>query len=370
MTHTNDKNRLALIQNELQQIIINGIGDNDLHSIPDDIPILDLGIGSLALVEGLRQVYDHFGVLVSIRRVIEGQITIGTLALYIEQELYFQKSPKKKTGSTQWKIERQIPLAPSQQHLGFLSRYSKEAGAAFHEALILHLDGALHGPALHAAVEEVGNRYEALCTALNPENNTLEIGTGETLELTVSPITAGQLHQQLVSIVARPFEIGKRLFRAELLRISETEHVMVLVGHLLVIEQKALKVILNDIATLYYEYSHDQEASSASLTIQWPDYLALSKTSERITAHQLAKSFWKEYFSSGIPSLELPLDFVRPAIKNYAGSRVSVQLTPALSERLNHYAVSEGFSPETVLLAAISIFLHRVADLNDLIIGI
>src|SRR5258706_7811744 len=141
MPQPNGKIDLSIIRNELQQIMINGLSDHDLRSIPDDIPILDLGISSLALVEGMRQVYDHFGVLVSIRRVIEGQITLGTLALYIEQELNSQQSLKKRSQAmpAQWQVERQTPLAPSQQHIGFLSRYSNEAKAAFNDALLLRL---------------------------------------------------------------------------------------------------------------------------------------------------------------------------------------------------------------------------------------
>src|SRR5436189_3554825 len=107
MPQANGKPNLSQIRTEIQQIIINGIGHADLRSIPDDIPILDLGVSSLALVEGMRQVYDRFGVLVSIRRVIEGQITIGTLALYIEQELNSQQSLKKKSQDAQWQAERQ-----------------------------------------------------------------------------------------------------------------------------------------------------------------------------------------------------------------------------------------------------------------------
>src|SRR6185503_6898840 len=186
MPPSNGKFNIPQIQKELQQIIINIMGHGDVRSIPDDVPILDLGVSSLALVEGMRQVYDRFGVLVSIRRVIEGQITIGTLALYIEQELSSQQSLKKKSQSaTPWKVERQIPLAPPQQHPGFLIRYSNEAGSAYNEALLLRLQGTLHGPALHAAIEEIGNRYESLRTALHPELNALEIGTGEALELVV-----------------------------------------------------------------------------------------------------------------------------------------------------------------------------------------
>src|SRR5215212_6362656 len=136
MPQPNGKADLSKIRNEIQQIIIKIAGDG-LRSIPDDVPILDLGVSSLALVEGMRQVYDRFGVLVSIRRVIEGQITIGTLALYIEQELNQQSNKKRSQTNSEWKTERQVQLAPSQQHLAFLSRYSSEAGAAFNEALVL-----------------------------------------------------------------------------------------------------------------------------------------------------------------------------------------------------------------------------------------
>jgi acyl carrier protein len=213
MPQVNGKLSLSQIRTEIQQIILSGLGNGDLRSIPDDVPILDLGVSSLALVEGMRQVYDHFGVLVSIRRVIEGQITIGTLALYIEQELNSQQSLKKKsqTEPPQWKAERQTPLAPSQQNIGFLSLYASEAGSAFNEALLLRLHGALHGPALHAALEEAGNRYESLRTALNPNQHTLDVGTGEALELAVAPVAPQQLQMRLLDIVARPFEIGKRL---------------------------------------------------------------------------------------------------------------------------------------------------------------
>ena len=369
MPQLNGKADLSKIRNEIQQIIIKIAGDG-LRSIPDDVPILDLGVSSLALVEGMRQVYDRFGVLVSIRRVIEGQITIGTLALYIEQELNQQSNKKRSQTNSEWKIERQIQLAPSQQHLAFLSRYSNEAGAAFNEALVLRLKGTLHGPALHTAVEEIGNRYESVRTALDPELNALNIGTGEALELTVSPVTAGQLQERLTEIVARPFEIGGRLFRAELLRISDTEHVLVLVGHSLVLEGHALRLILNDIAELYRVFSHDQDAKAAPLILQWKDYLALSETDEAKAAQDQAGKYWKHSLSSNLPHLELPADHPRPAVKKYYGSRVNLTLDSAIHQRLQAYAASENLKAETILLAAFTAFIHRLSDLSDLVIGV
>ena len=361
---------ISQIRKEIQQIIVNILRRSDLHSLPDDIPILDMGVSSLMLVEGMRQVYERFGVLVSIRRVIEGQITIGTLALYIEQELNSQHSLKKKSQLAQWQVEREIQLAPSQQHVGFLTRYSPEAGAAFNEALVVQLNGSLHGPGLHTAMEEAGKRYESLRTALNPEQNSLDIGTGEPLELVVTPVSANQMQACLTEIVARPFEIGRRLFRAELLRLSENEHVLVLVGHALVIEPQGLHVILNDIAELYRLYSLDQEAGTAPLAFQWTDYLALSNTEEAKDRQERAEKYWKNLFASGVPRLEWPTDHPRPAIKKYAGSRVALKLDGVLQKRLRAFADSEGLDPETIFLATFTAFVHRLCDAPALVVGI
>ena len=57
MPPSNGKFNIPQIQKELQQIIIAILGRGDVRSIPDDVPILDLGVSSLALVEGMRQVY-------------------------------------------------------------------------------------------------------------------------------------------------------------------------------------------------------------------------------------------------------------------------------------------------------------------------
>jgi len=359
------------IQDELQRIIIETFG-GDLTSLPDDVPILDLGIGSLALVEGMRRVYDHFGVLVSIRRVIEGQVTLGGLALYIEQELNNQRSLKKRAhpASPQRTVEREVPLARSQQHIAFLSRYSSEAGAAFNEALVLRLDGTLDGPALQAAIEEAVGRYEALRTALNPDGDTLIVGSGEPLQLVVSPVKSSELDQRLEELVTRPFEAGKPLFRAELLRLSELEHLLVLVGHALVVDRQALTLILEDIARLYGLFSRDESAGPAPLAIQWADYLALGDTPEAQEARGRAKTYWQEAYASGLPRLELPADRPRPTVKRYGGARVALQLHSGLEQSIRAWAEAESQGPNLALFSAFAAFLQRVADQADLVVGI
>src|SRR6187397_225950 len=78
------------IRTVLRQIVADVVGA-DPSDIDDDVPLLDIVTSSLALVEGLRRLYDRYGVLVSIRRIVEAQAGIDALALYVAQALQTQQ---------------------------------------------------------------------------------------------------------------------------------------------------------------------------------------------------------------------------------------------------------------------------------------
>src|SRR5438093_185436 len=121
---------ISQIRQELRQIVSDVIGE-DLSDIEDDAPLLEYVTSSLALVEAIRRDYDRFGVLISIRRVLEGQANLIALSVYIDQALKTQKKHARVAHAG-----REIPLAPSQQHIAFLARYSSGASAAYNESLI------------------------------------------------------------------------------------------------------------------------------------------------------------------------------------------------------------------------------------------
>ncbi len=371
MTPTQTNPDSSQIRAELQRLILEAFGET-LPYMPTDVPILDLGISSLALVEGMRRVYDRFGVLVSIRRVIEGQVTIGSLALYIEDELKNAQNQQRLASAVrgEWKIQRDVPLAASQQHVAILSRYSDEASAAFNEVMLVRMVGELHGPALQAALEEAANRFDALRTALNPDGDTLQIGDGEALDLQVSPVPAAQLDSRLTEIVSAPFASGKRLFRAELLRLSENEHILALVGHALLLDQQALGLLLTSIAELYGQFARDEQTVAAPACLQWTDYLALGETHAAQQAREISRDYWQAQLGGELPRPEFPADHPRPAIKKYKGIRQSTPLDAALEKKLTGWAKSAGFSHQAVFLAAGMIYLQRLSSTPELIIGV
>jgi myxalamid-type nonribosomal peptide synthetase MxaA len=378
--NNNQPSNLTFIRATLRQIVGEVI-EVEAEQVDSELPLLDLVNSSLALVEGMRRVYEQFGVLVSIRDVLEGQTDLNGLADYIHQGLQAQRngrnqdaptpapSPKKKQG-------RRVPLFPTQHHVAILMRYSPAAAAAFNESLAIRLTGALDGPALQAALETAVERHESLRMALSPDRDMLEIIEGERPSLSVSPCPAAELDGRLVAMGQRPFAPGEPLFRAELLRLSETDHVLVLVSHALLLDREALVVLLQDVAALYNLYTRDEEPSSTtSPAAQWTAYMNQRQAEISATARTEAESFWRETFSHGVPRLELPADHPRPPVKNYDGGRLVLPLEPKLVQQLHSWAAASGEKLANVrahaaFFTAFTTLLHRLAGQPELVVGV
>jgi len=374
MKQSGDYLTLPQIRAELLRIIGEVLGE-ELLAIPDDTPILDFVLSSLALVEGMRRIYERFGVLISIRRVIEGQATLAGIAAYIEQELVTQRSrnsetPQLREAETKAVVSRQLKLAASQRHVGFLARYSSEAAAAFNEALAVRLEGSLDGPALQAAADAVADRYEALHTSLSPDQDELSVCPEQPLELLVSQCQAEDLEQRLAGMVGRPFLPGERLFRAELLRLSDDQHVLVLVSSALVVDFEALQIVLGEIARYYSAYAQDQDPGVGLPALQLTDYMAVGEVNIALQARHAAQAFWQNAFSADWPPLELPGDHPRPPVKHYAGARLALPLGRDFVLRLQRWAQSQGMTLDEVIFGALTVYLSRLAGQGELVVGV
>ncbi len=369
----NNDTKARDIRSELLSIIEDVLGET-LPPIPDDTPLLDFILSSLALVEGMRRLYEHFGVLVSIRRVVEGQVTLGGLAAYIEQELQQKgqeiaarlESVQQTTGAD----VRRIPLAPSQQHAGFLFRYASNASAAFNEAIAVQLAGQVDGVALQSSIETVAARYEALRTSYHPDVDVLIVTSEPSLKLTLSTADIADIPDRLSEAVSRPFGYDEPLFRAELIRADKDLHFLIVVTHALVMDQEALRLVLEEIATGYSAFTRNQELGDLFPALQWTDYLAMGEADLWKEVRSEAEKYWLSQFEDGGPAFELPSDFPRPAIKQYSGSSRSIDLSPALTGRVRARSTEMQMDFEVLIFSVFSLYLARLTSQEELIIGV
>jgi amino acid adenylation domain-containing protein/thioester reductase-like protein len=198
----------------------------------------------------------------------------------------------------------------------------------------------------------------------------LIVQPGQPLELAVFPCPPDALDARLADLVRRPILPGERLFRADLLRLAERQHVLVLVSHALVVEPEALHTLLAELAAFYSAFAEDRDPQPSFPALQWTDYLAMGEADAARQARETAQDFWRERLTPDWPRLELPADFPRPAIKRYAGARVARPLPTELADQLRAWAQTLGLTPADVIPAACAVYLSRLAGQPDLVLGI
>ncbi len=351
------------VRAELRQIIGDVIGA-DISHIEDEAPLLEYIPSSLTLVEGLGRVHERFGVLVSIQRILAAEATIGSLAIAVHEALgRDEDEPDEDDGTGAGVAATRLPLAESQRHVGFLMRYSPGASGAYNEAVAVRLTGPLELRRLEAAIGAVAQQRQALHAALDQESDALELRPDQPLRLTIKKTTAAEAPSFVNEIVERAFEPGERLFRAELLQVSADERLLVLVGHALTIEREALWAVLDEIAV---EYSGGHAATKAT---ELGEYLGRAAAFGERGA-EAALGFWRETFADGVPNLELPRDRPRPAVKTYAGGRVSATLNSDLERRITEWVGSEKVTKPALLFSAFATLLHRISGQKTVVVGV
>ena len=112
---------------------------------------------------------------------------------------------------------------------------------------------------------------------------------------------------------------GEHLFRALLYRLEQDDHLFCLSMHHINSDQWSMQVLGRDILAFYEAYRTSATPALLDLPIQYADYAnwQRSELPERMLDPALA--YWKKQLD-GLPVLELPTDFPRPAVQSYSGA--------------------------------------------------
>lgn len=163
---------------------------------------------------------------------------------------------------------------------------------------------------------------------------------------------------------------GRSLFRAELFRLAEDDHIALLVMHHLVADGWSLGVALRDLAALYIAKAEGRSASLPPLPIRYADFAAWQREAEAAGAWETDLNYWRQTLADAPEPPELPYDFARPVAPTWAGARVKFVFGEGLSEAVARFAAECRTSAFVVAMAAVRSVLARVCRQNDLILGV
>jgi amino acid adenylation domain-containing protein len=263
-----------------------------------------------------------------------------------------------------------LPLSFAQERLWFLDQLDT-GSPLYNIPSALRLQGKLDALALKAALNQLVQRHESLRATFSTQGREPVIVTTADSAINI------QLHKSdgdeqtlLTALCNEPFDLTTGpLLRAHLLRISEQEHVLLIVVHHIVADGWSLGVLMRELAAFYAAGVNDTAADLPALSVQYADFAAWQR--QQLSGAELERhiSYWRENLAGAPAVLELPADRPRQAAPSNQGAWASEIFSPELLKQLEQLARNRGNTLYMVLLAAFNVLLYRYTRQEDLLVG-
>ncbi|RKG94450.1 amino acid adenylation domain-containing protein, partial [Corallococcus carmarthensis] len=270
------------------------------------------------------------------------------------------------------------PLSFAQQRLWLLDQL-QPGSAAYNIPAALRLKGQVDVESLRRAFETLVARHETLRTTFfeyqgQPAQRIHSPATWTLPVLDVSSQPEAQRDEEarrLANLEARrPFDLeAGPLLRTSLVRLSETEHLLLVTMHHIVSDGWSMSVLVRELTALYAAFHADQLPTLAPLPVQYADFAVWQRNWLQGETLETQLGYWKQQLSGAPAALDLPTDRPRPPVQSHRGATVDVRVPTSLTESLKALAQREGATPFMLLLAAWQLLLSRYSTQDDISVG-
>ena len=251
---------------------------------------------------------------------------------------------------------------------------------AYHISSAHCLEGDLDVPVLNRAFDELVRRHESLRTSFafvdgQPVQQVHPPGAFSfqieiEREAPDGP-TAGCLDERVKAYPGNVrFDLSAvPLLRARLFAAAPPRHLLVLVIHHIVADAWSVRVLMEELTSLYESFRLGRESSLPALPIQCKDYTAWQHARLAGDGLQPHEAYWLNRFAGELPVLDLPADFPRPARRDYAGASRFAFLPQSTVGRLRAVGTAAGATLFMVLMATVKALLYRYTGDEDIVVG-
>ncbi|CAH1202642.1 Plipastatin synthase subunit B [Paenibacillus plantiphilus] len=257
------------------------------------------------------------------------------------------------------------PVSSGQRRMFVMGQF-ENVGTAYNMPDALLLEGPLDADRLADAFQRLVERHEPLRTSFGMIGEEVVQRVHPSAELVIDYREAENAREaeQAVQTFIRPFQLDiAPLIRVGLVRLEQERHLLLLDLHHIIADGVSIGLLIRDMAALY------RGEQLPELRVQYKDFAHWQ--SGPAYSEQLKKdeAFWLEQFRDGVPTVDLPADYSRPLVREYAGDRVEFSAAAGLAQRMRELASSQGATLFMVLLAAYKVLLAKYSGQEDLVVG-
>ena len=115
-----------------------------------------------------------------------------------------------------------------------------------------------------------------------------------------------EIRRRIQETAENPFDFAAGMFlRAEVLRVADDEHILVLATHHIVSDAWSMGILSRELWSLYKTYTADKSSELEELPIQYADFAVWQREWLQGTVLNSQMSYWKKQLAD-LPILNLP----------------------------------------------------------------
>jgi amino acid adenylation domain-containing protein/thioester reductase-like protein/non-ribosomal peptide synthase protein (TIGR01720 family) len=274
-----------------------------------------------------------------------------------------------------------IPLSFAQNRLWFIGQLQGPS-PVYNKAVAMRLNGTFDVDALGAALGDVVVRHESLRTVFTAVD-----GVPEQVVLPADQVEFGwelvdatgwpedRVDAAVAETVAYSFDLANEIpFRSKLFRISEQEHVWVVVVHHIAGDGWSISVLATDIWVAYFGRESGQGPGWAELPVQYIDYTLwqrknLGELTDGGSPLSAQLDFWEDALAGMPQRLELPTDRPYPLVADHHADSVDVGWSAELHQCIRDVGRAHNATSFMVVQAALSVLLSAMSASSDVAVG-
>ncbi|CRK58162.1 Siderophore biosynthesis non-ribosomal peptide synthetase modules @ Bacillibactin synthetase component F [Alloactinosynnema sp. L-07] len=345
----------------------------ELTGLPEvgaDDNFFAIGGHSLLATRLVGRIRSALGVEMGIRAVFEAP-TAAALALRLADA-----TTSSRVALRPMSRPDRVPLSFAQRRLWFVNQFDT-AAAMSNVPLALRLRGDLDVAALRLAIADVTERHEPLRTIFPVVDDEpyQEVLAAASVDLPVCDLAEADLAVTVAAAASTGFDLAvEPPLRAELFRLGERDHVLLIVMHHIATDGWSLAPFTADLGAAYAARVQKDRPQWTPLPVQYADFTLwqlelLGGETDADSPAGKSLAHWRSALA-GVPDrLDLPADHTRPALARHRGDAVDFTVDPGLHERILGLAADTGTSVFMVLHAALAALLTRLGAGTDIPIG-
>jgi amino acid adenylation domain-containing protein/FkbM family methyltransferase len=347
----------------------------DRVGIEDDF--FALGGHSLLAMRAISRIRETFRVEVTMRTLFE-EPTVHGMSRNIEAAQASTPGFSLPALEPAGKAGEAVVLSLAQERVWLLEQMG-HVGPAYHLGGAVILRGVLDLAALEHSFTAVIERHEVLRTRFEMrEGRGVQIVQPPTsfhvsvvdLRALESAAQRSEVERLTLQQAQRPFDLSSgELLRVQLLELSANEFALILSMHHIVSDGWSMDLLIRELSTQYAARARGEEPRLPALPVQYRDYAVWQRTWLRGELLDQQLEYWRERLRDAPPTLDLPLDRVRPAAPSFKGAAVRMTTAAGLAAELKKLAHQEGVTLYMALLAAYQVLLSKWTGESQVVVG-